>query len=323
LCFIPLHLAVLLYLFQQGSLPETLTEMNESFIIHTIYRHLKRHEVTPSGVVDKLEKVPQQVLDVVHKLAKIAFKGLESNKLVFTLSEMEKVCPSIILDSLNGFGLLQAVQHFPQKGAGETISFNFVHYTMQEYLAAQHVTTFYKNAQLSLMENTFWDGHFMYMWMMFVGIVGVKSEIFISFISAYTIGGRNKHKVLQLSQNILNDKRKCLQLFLCFMEAKSAANTPEVVTSMFNDGKVTLEQLNLLPHHITLITLVVQSSSMNWTLLQLRDCGIGDTGMSVLEQFVTENINRMPSLEYFDLNKNPSSPWRVYCSVIRHCDSNR
>ena len=29
LCFVPLHLAILLYLFQQGSLPETLTEMNE------------------------------------------------------------------------------------------------------------------------------------------------------------------------------------------------------------------------------------------------------------------------------------------------------
>ena len=37
LCFVPLHLAVLLYLFQQDSLPETLTEMNESFILHTIY----------------------------------------------------------------------------------------------------------------------------------------------------------------------------------------------------------------------------------------------------------------------------------------------
>ena len=54
LCIIPLHLAVLLYLLQQGSLPETLTEMNESFILHTIYRHLKRHGLTPSGPVDKL-----------------------------------------------------------------------------------------------------------------------------------------------------------------------------------------------------------------------------------------------------------------------------
>ena len=37
LCYIPLYLAILVYLFQQDSLPETLTEMNESFIINTIY----------------------------------------------------------------------------------------------------------------------------------------------------------------------------------------------------------------------------------------------------------------------------------------------
>ena len=36
LVYIPFHLTVLLFLFQQGDLPETLTEMNESFILHTV-----------------------------------------------------------------------------------------------------------------------------------------------------------------------------------------------------------------------------------------------------------------------------------------------
>ena len=41
LIYVPLHLAILLYLFKaQSKLPETLTEMNESFIIYTIYRSL-------------------------------------------------------------------------------------------------------------------------------------------------------------------------------------------------------------------------------------------------------------------------------------------
>ena len=42
LCYIPLYLAILMYLFQQDSLPETLTEMNEYFIINTIYRYMER-----------------------------------------------------------------------------------------------------------------------------------------------------------------------------------------------------------------------------------------------------------------------------------------
>ena len=55
LCYIPLHLAILMYLFKQDSLPRTLTEMNKSFIINTIYCYLERNKLTPSGIVKNLQ----------------------------------------------------------------------------------------------------------------------------------------------------------------------------------------------------------------------------------------------------------------------------
>ena len=99
--------------------------MNESFILHTIYRHLEKHGITPSGPVNKLEKVPKLVLDIVYKLSKLAFNGLQENKLVFTFDEVKEVCPQVdeTVGAINGFGLLQAVQHYPSEGAGKTISF--------------------------------------------------------------------------------------------------------------------------------------------------------------------------------------------------------
>ena len=55
--------------------------------------------------------------------------------------------------AFNGFGFLQVVQHFPKTGAGTTVSFNFLHFTMQEYLASLYVSTAILNEQqLSLME---------------------------------------------------------------------------------------------------------------------------------------------------------------------------
>ena len=74
--------------------------------------------------------------------------------MVFTYNEITGVCPDISDTSgaIDGFGLLQAVQHFSEEGAGETASFNFLHYTMQEYLAAFHVSTLSVEGQLSLME---------------------------------------------------------------------------------------------------------------------------------------------------------------------------
>ena len=95
------------------------------------------------------------------------------------------MCPDIndTPGAINGFGLLQTVQHYPQEGAGETASFNFLHYTMQEFLAAFHVSTLSDEEQSSLMEETFWSERFNFMWMMYVGIVGTQSKLFNDFIS--------------------------------------------------------------------------------------------------------------------------------------------
>ena len=316
LCFVPHHLAILLYLFKQGCLPETLTEMNESFILHTIYRHLKKDRVLPAGSVDKLTKVPKPVLDVVYKLSKLAFNGLQQNKLVFTFDEVKKLCPHVdeTVGAINGFGLLQAVQHYPSKGAGTTISLNFLHYTMQEFLSAFHVSNLPSEQQSSLMKKTFWDGHYNFMWMMFVGIVGIKSDIFINFVSKgkeYT-----RKKGIRMAENILSDKRKQLHVFQCYMEAKSSAEAPDVISDMFKDGKININGVKLLPHHISSLMTYVSNSSMQWNILQLNKCNITDIGMSVLEQFISDNTS---TLEYVDLSDNNSSPWGVYCVIIRHC----
>ena len=59
--------------------------------------------------------------------------------LVFTFDEIKAACPDIIsiAGAINGFGLLKAVQHYDIKG--KTVTFNFLHFTIQEFLAAHHV----------------------------------------------------------------------------------------------------------------------------------------------------------------------------------------
>ena len=321
LCFVPLHLAVLLYLFQQGSLPETLTEMNQFFILHTIYRHLKRYGLTPSVPVGKLENLPKPVLDIVYKLSELAFKGLQENKLVFTFDEIKQTCPNIdqTVGAINGFGLLQAVEHYPHKeaAAGTTKSFNFLHFTMQEFLAALHVSTLPSEQQSSLMKKTFWDGHYNFMWMMFVGIVGINSATFVSFVSKGKVY-INKSGI-RMADNILSDKRKRLHVFQCYMEAKSSAEIPDVISGIFKGGQVIINEVKLLPHHISSLMTFMSNSSMQWTTLELSKCNITDVGMNVLRQFISEKTS---ILEYVNLSHNDSSPWGVYCAIIRHCSVN-
>ena len=306
LCYIPLHLAILIYLFQQGSLPETLTEMNESFVLHTIYRYLEKQNLTPPGIAKRLKDLPEDILKFVHQLSQLAFEGLCNNQLVFTGEEIKEVCPEIdnTPGAINGFGLLQAVQHYAKVGAGKTISVNFLHFTMQEYFAALHISSLPSEEQSSLMKETFWNGQFNFMWMMYVGIVGVKSNIFSSFITS----------------DICNDKIKCLHLFQCYVEANSNAEMPKAISYIFTDGQIILSTITLLPHHISSLVFFMSASSFQeWKILKLNRCNIGDIGMnSILEHFIKKD-DAISTLEYVDLSENRSSPWSVYCVIIEHC----
>ena len=320
-CYVPLHLAVLLYLFQQGGrLPETLTEMNESFIIHTVYRYLQRHKLTTLGIINKLSNLPKPVLDVIYKISQIAFKGLQENQLVFSLDEITDMYPDIndTPGAINGFGLLQAVRHYPQEGAGETASFNFLHYTMQELLAAFHVSTLSDEEQSSLMERTFWKESFNFMWMMYVGIVGTKSKLFTDFISKGNVF--KKKSGIRVSSEIQRDKRKRLHVFQCYTEANSKAEVPDIIAFMFRDGKVKITDITLLPNHISSLVSFLSHTSVNFKVLKIKNCKYGDIGMSILEHYITDSKENISTLEYADLMGNNSSPWNVYCAVIKQCN---
>jgi len=187
------------------ALPETLTEMNEFFIVHTIYRYMKKTvPLDEHVIVKKLTKLPPGIYKFVCKLANLAYEGLQKNQLVFLYDEIKGICPQIA-ETINGFGLLQAVQHYAQRGAGRTTSFNFLHFTMQEYLAAFHVSRLHDDRQLSLMKKSFWNGQFNFMWMMYVGIVGIKHKAIVSFLSTYD-ANRDKVDNTTLQKSSLNFK---------------------------------------------------------------------------------------------------------------------
>ena len=317
LCYVPLNLVILLYLFQRGSLPETLTEMNESFIVHTIFRHLKRNpcEPEPSSTVKKLADLPKAILNDIAKFSTLAFKGLQNDQLVFTQDEIIKD-HFPIAKAFNGFGLLQVVEHYPfNSAAGITTSFNFLHYTMQEFLAALHVSTLPIEVQRSLTK-TFWDGKYKYMWMMYVGIVGINSEFFNTLISK---GNKYKKGGVKLLKSITNDKRKLLHLFQCYSEAKSIEKLPNAITSMFKGGKIIFNGQTLLPHNISSLISFISFYKINLTILKLQDCHLGDSGMNILKQFMVNNKKLISKLDCINLMGNGSSPWDLYCAIIEHC----
>ena len=320
LCYIPLNLAIVLYLFHQSSLPETLTEMNESFVIHTVYRHIEKAGSSLIGCINHLKDMPENIVQILYKISKLAFEGLQKDQLVFTFYEVSDVCPEVyeVPEAANGLSLLQAVEHHPQKGVGTTISFNFLHLTMQEYLAAYYVSTLPEEQQGALLREKFWDNRFNFMWIMYVGTIGVKSGAFASF--AKTISAE---RTRVLGRNSVQYKMECLHLFQCYMEDKINVEIPPTVSSTFRNGNIRLTGITLHSHRVTsLLYFMTASSVQQWKSLVLNRCNLQQTEMHSLVQNIVNNKERMSTLKYVDLSSNNSSPWGVYCAMIRHCSVN-
>ena len=301
LIYVPLHLAVLLYLFKQDSLPETLTEMNEYFIIHTIYRHLSKQRQLAYMKIDKITDLPEPELTIVYQLSKLAYNGLCDSKLVFTYDEMKRVCSKIdeTPGAINGFGLLQTVECYHQRGAatGKVVSFNFLHFTMQEFLAALHMSTLPNSQQLLLIENKFWEGKFNFMWIMYVGIVGPQSIGFNRVINM-----QHSHASHDAEYNI--PAREKLFLFQCYLEGKDANLISKAITSIFSDDNINLSHVTLLPHHIMSLTVFMMRSTTQWKSLNLDNCFIGSNGMNILAKFFVDFKERVVTIKYINLRNN-------------------
>ena len=153
------------------------------------------------------------------------------------------------------------------------------------------------------------------MWMMYVGITGIESKVFVSFV--YSNSSKNPGRYV-LQHDIRNDKTKCLHLFQCFMEAK-CTTLPKTVTSIFSGDNINLSNITLLPHNISSLIFFMSASKQQWRILDLEKCNVGNIGMNSLFEHVIKNEDNMSTLEYVDLSENGSSPWDVYCAIIRHC----
>ena len=129
----PLNCAILLHVYRQldYALPSTLTELFEIFILNTLKRDAKlqsAHSIA-KRIRDLISLPPQFSSDLDH-LCKLAFDGIVKDKMVFQFEEIEE---SKLL------GLMTAFKSF--SSVGDDLTYQFLHLTIQEFLAAKWVAT--------------------------------------------------------------------------------------------------------------------------------------------------------------------------------------
>ena len=281
LCLVPFNIAILLFLCKMNiPLPSDSSKLCHHFICLTICRHLAKSGRSFKSNIEELNDLPKQYSKTVRQLSKLALQALNNNQLVFTYDEIEAHCPDVTAtpEAINGFGLLQAIQHYHL--TGKTTTFNFLHLTIQEYLAAYCIITELRpDEELCLLREQFWSDLHANMFAIYVTLTKGQRSSFKKFLS----DGDDK---IAISGRFLYDQLKCLRLYRCFKEAgdhKMCKSIEEA--AIFKEKKIDLHSnSNVSATDLECVSLFLTSSYRQWAELNLSGCHIQDRGLHIMHK---------------------------------------
>ena len=203
-CYVPLHVAILVHIFltMKGALPTTLHELFCNLVLCCIVRELDTHESErDTSEVCSLDDLPDDLSSKLSDLCVLAYEGVMQNKVVFYRDDLRKLnCPA----NLPSLGLLQAVEGLTLHS--KSLSHNFLHLSVQELLAAYHISHIDSSKQRGVFERMFGSSRFQAVLHYYSGFTKLANPAIQDFISAYT---QQKSSVDDL-----------LPLLHCFYEAQ-------------------------------------------------------------------------------------------------------
>ena len=136
LCYIPLNCAFVLYVYKmaQWTLPHTLTKLYDIFLLNAIKRCASN---VGNESINTLAEIPELFQKHLNALSKLAYDGLVVEKLVFSVKDIKAAFPdcSDLNKYINLLGLVTVFKGFTT--TGEELSYQFLHLTIQEFLAAR------------------------------------------------------------------------------------------------------------------------------------------------------------------------------------------
>ena len=134
-CYLPLNASILVHLFKyfDHELPETQFKIFDALIRNCILRHMKKCAKSEISGIKSIDYLPPVIKDQFAKICEVAYEGVMKDVIIFDPEEWQ-------LDSdFNTLGLLQGVESLID--AGTSHSYNFLHLSIQELLAAVHMAT--------------------------------------------------------------------------------------------------------------------------------------------------------------------------------------
>ena len=149
--YVPLNSAIVTHVYESckssgAIVPKTMTQLYSSLIRTLLLRYLKDKEEYKDTCtnINSFKDLPQPVYDQFCEICKIAYTGVMS-------AETELIFQDLPSD-FDTLGLMQSCPElYVDRGA--SVSYNFLHLTVQEYLAAYHICQQSRDEQVAFMRD--------------------------------------------------------------------------------------------------------------------------------------------------------------------------
>ena len=234
-CSIPLNAAILAHLFlTDQSLPSTRHELFLVLVLSCINRELQKRYSQEDMTVFSLDDLPHEHKIVLDHICVLAFEGVKQNKVIFPKEELVRLK---LPRDLPALGVLQIVESFGK--LGKTAYRYFIHLSIQELLAAYHISKLGENEQVQVFQDLFNEPRFSAVLQSYAAFTRLANQGVQSIITGRSITHGSEYSK--------ESKLTLLTLIRCFFEAQICDQLLcQQIISRLN-GKLDLSSITLTP----------------------------------------------------------------------------
>jgi hypothetical protein len=174
LCHLPLNAVILVYLHKfSDMLPSTRTGLFDLFVQHFLLRHMQgRTEYCEISFIGSFpDNLPSDILLSFTAVAKLAYQSILERKRIID----QKLLGEFDFSSIdNAFGFLQVHQRLTMRGIQG--QYTFIHLSLEEYLAAFHITQMDRHKQIMAVKMIFNRNPLSPVLTFYAGLSGLKID---------------------------------------------------------------------------------------------------------------------------------------------------
>ena len=287
--YVPLNSAIVTHVYESCKssgtvVPKTMTQLYSSLIRTLLLRYLKDKEEYKDTctIINSFKDLPQPVYDQFCEICKIAYTGIMSAQTELIFQDL----PS----DFDTLGLMQTCPElYVERGA--SVSYNFLHLTIQEYLAAYHISQQSRDVQVAFMRDN---------------IESKKLEVVVRFLAGLTELGRDLWDIVRgfasehnVYTTYLSEGENFVKLEILHLLFES--HDPSAITRVLGSDCVCFSHKSGNTFDWYVLGYCITHSSCDWKL----EFGLENSGLtSETCDLLSKHTDLLQHLEYLNLSGN-------------------